>query len=335
MEISVIIPAYNRQELLRECLASLERELSGVDAEVLVIDNASREDIGGMVRRDFPRVRLHLNRENLGFARANNQGLALARGRYLLLMNPDTLVQPGAISKLINYLERHPRVGVVGPRLAFEDGRFQPSTFGFPSVLREAANLTDLDRFFPREGKTGIFLGRVFGRWFPNFFSMYRGDTAPRRVPALFGACLMVRREAREKVGELDPNFFLYWEDADFCYRMEQAGWEAHYLPEAEVVHWGGANYYLPDQDNFFWYYQSLLYFFAKHYSRARVGALRLAVISLVSFRIFINVLVDIFSGGKRVSEKKLKNLRAVREFYRSFTNEPKPSSNDQAPITK
>lgn len=322
MEISVIIPAYDRPELLRECLASLDRELAGVEAEVIVIDNASREDIGGMVKRDFPGVSLHLNRENLGFARANNQGLARARGRYLLLLNPDTRVQPGAVSKLIDYLEQCPRVGVVGPRLSFGDGRFQPSTFGFPSVFKEVANLAELDRLFPKEGKVGIFLGRIFGKWFPNLFSMYRLDPAPRRVPALFGACLLVRREAREKVGDLDPQFFLYWEDADFCYRMERAGWEVHYFPGAEVIHHGGANYYLPEEKGFFWYYQSLLYFFTKHYSPARVEALKAAVLSIISIRIFFERIKNAISGKRAEAEKKLKNLRMVRELYRSFAPE-------------
>jgi GT2 family glycosyltransferase len=322
MEISVIIPVYDRPELLRECLVSLDRELAGMETEVIVIDNASREDIGGMVSRDFPRVNLRQNRENLGFARANNQGLARARGRYLLLLNPDTRVQPGAVSKLIDYLEQSPRVGVVGPRLSFGDGRFQPSTFGFPSVLKEVANLAELDRLFPKEGKLGIFLGRVFGKWFPNLFSMYRQDPAPRRVPALFGACLLVRLEAREKVGDLDPNFFLYWEDADFCYRMAAAGWEVHYFPGAEVVHHGGANYYLPEQESFFRYYQSLLYFFTKHYSPVRVEALRAAVLFIISVRLLLERIKNVISGKQAETEKRLKNLRMVRELYRSFRNE-------------
>jgi hypothetical protein len=274
------------------------------------------------VSRDFPRVNLHLNRENLGFARANNQGLARARGRYLLLLNPDTRVQPGAVSKLIKYLEQSPRAGVVGPRLSFGDGRFQPSTFGFPSVLKEVANLAELDRLFPKEGKLGIFLGRIFGKWFPNLFSMYRLDPAPRRVPALFGACLLVRLEARKKVGDLDPNFFLYWEDADFCYRMERAGWEVHYFPGAEVIHHGGANYYLPERESFFRYYQSLLYFFTKHYSPVRVEALRAAVLFIISIRLLLERIKNVISGKQAETEKRLKNLRMVRELYRSFKNE-------------
>ena len=321
MELSVIIVSYNRKEMLEQCLSALRGELEGVSSEVVVVDNASGEDIQGMLREKFPEIILIGNRENVGFARANNQGMEIARGKYFLVLNPDTVVQRGSIAGLVRYLEGHPGAGAVGPKLLFPDGSFQPSTFGYPTIVKEWANLSGLDRFFPTQGDLGHVIGKTLGKAFPGFFSMYLRNPVPRPVPSVFGACMLVRREVWEKVGGFDPDYFLYWEEADWCYRMVKQGYEVHYEPGSEVVHRGGENYYLPQKQGFFWYYQSLLLFFSKHYSPARTVGLKAMVISVLLAKMFLHRLRQSFNHENEEAEKRFLNYQRVVRWYRNFTD--------------
>lgn len=319
MELSVVIVSYDRKEMLEQCLSALRGELEGVSSEIIVVDNASKEDVRGMLREKFPEVISIVNRENMGFARANNQGMDIARGRYFLILNPDTVVQQGSIVGLVRYLDGHPGAGAVGPRLLFPDGGFQPSTFGYPTIIKEWANLTGIDRCFPTQGVWGRVIGKTLGKAFPRFFSMYLRNPFPRPVSSVFGACMLVRREVWEKVGGFDPDYFLYWEEADWCYRMVKRGYEVHYDPRPSVVHRGGENYHLPQKEGFFWYYQSLLLFFSKHYSPARTGGLKAMVISVLLAKMFLHRLRQLFSRRKEEAEKRFLMFQRVVCWYRDF----------------
>ncbi len=185
-------------------------------AEIFVVDNASTDATVELVRANFPHVVLLENEVNAGFARANNQALTQANGDYVLLLNPDTVVEPDALQLLCAYLADHPHVGAVGPRLMRPDGAIQRSCLRYvtlPALL------------------TGFVQG---GDYLP------ADPTTPAQVEALSGAALMVRRQVVEKVGLLDEAFFMYAEDTDWCYRMAKAGWEVHYCPTATVIHIGG-----------------------------------------------------------------------------------------------
>lgn len=320
MELSVIIVSYNRRELLEQCLTSLQKELAGISSEIIVVDNASRENIAEMVRNVFPGIRLIQNRQNVGFARANNQGLESACGHRFLVLNPDTVVQPGAIVSLLRYLDVHPGVGAVGPRLIYGNGSFQPSTFGYPSILKEIANLAGIDRYFPKGGRIGALIGITLGRLFPEFFSMYLGGEEPRKVPSIFGACIMIRREVWEIAGGFDPVFFLYWEDAEWCYRMAKCGFEVHFFPGAVVTHQGGDDYYQPRKEGFFWYYQSLLLFYARHYSRIRIIGLRSAVLTMLVGRMFANRVEKMFTGRGEELDQEMQMYGKVIRWYRDFS---------------
>ncbi|MGB5933708.1 MAG: glycosyltransferase family 2 protein [Anaerolineae bacterium] len=230
MDLSVIIVSHNTRELLALCLDSLLANLasSALGYEVIVVDNASRDRTVEMVLKRFPQVQLLANEENLGFAAANNQGLKESKGNYLLLLNPDTLVQGEALQLMFQFLVSHPRVSLVGPKLLYSDGRLQHSAFSFPTLL-----MIFLD-FFPLNHR--FIDSRLNGRY-PK--ALYEAGE-PFAVDHPLGAAMMVRRETVDQVGPLDEGFFIYCEEIDWCMRMKKMGWEIFCLPQAEIVHYVG-----------------------------------------------------------------------------------------------
>jgi len=224
--LSIVIVSYRCARLLRDCLSSLRADrLTEGDVEAIVVDSASGDDTPAMVRREFPEVRLLESAENGGFARGNNAGIALARGGLILLLNPDTVVPPGAVRALARYLEARPAVAAVGPRLVYPDGSPQVGCQRFPTLATEAAR-----QWMPLARPLGL---------------VDRGDAAPRcagPVDWVSGACLLVRRRALDRVGGLDEGFFLYFEETDWCLRARRAGLEVHHVPETAIVHVGGGS---------------------------------------------------------------------------------------------
>lgn len=224
LALSMVIVSWNVRNDLRACLESL-RQNAEVPHEVIVIDNASRDDTVPMLQADFPAVRLIANSDNRGFAAANNQGLQIAQGPLLMLLNPDTLVPPGGLRVLVDFANAHPEAGVVGPRLLNSDGSLQPSCRRFPTVW------------------AAFFRHTIFGRWFPNVHWMREylmcdwGHDEPREVDWLSGAAMLIARAAYEQIGGLDESFYWGSEDVDYCYRMHQAGWKVLYTPTPAIVH--------------------------------------------------------------------------------------------------
>jgi GT2 family glycosyltransferase len=214
----------------------------------VVVDNASGDGSAAVVCQRFPWVTLIENRENVGFARANNQGIALAHGRYLLLLNPDTDVRPGALDALVDFMNAHGRAAACGARLLNGDGSLQASCHPMLTPGREFWRLLFLERFWPRAT-----------------YPMHRWDTVtPHRVEVIKGACLLVRREALDQVGVLDETFYIYTEEVDLCYRLAGAGWELWYVPAAEVVHYGEASSKQVREEMYLQLYRSKLQFYRK-----------------------------------------------------------------------
>jgi GT2 family glycosyltransferase len=221
-DISIIIVSWNVRDLLRRCLASLPSAEAAV--EVIVVDAASTDGTPGMVQAEFPAVRLLASADNLGYARGNNRGLAEARGRCLVILNPDTEVLPGALGVLGAYLEAHPRVGVAGPQLVWPDGTPQPTRRRFPSLALTFFESTWLQPLTPPG-------------WLRRYYAADLPAGAPAEVDWLVGAALMVRREAYAQVGGFDEGFFMYSEELDWQRRMRAAGWAVAHVPAARVVH--------------------------------------------------------------------------------------------------
>ncbi len=226
-DVTVSIVSYNTREPLRDCLNALEqrRDEGEVSLEVVVADNASTDGSVEMVVRDFPRVRVVETGGNIGYGRANNAGLAQASGRYFFVLNSDTVVQPGALRVMRDFMDENPRVGCVGAQLVLRDGSTQASCARDPGLLAIFWEQTYLDRLLPNNRITGA-------------YTMTNWDYKDRReVEQVCGACLFVRREAYRQIEGFDPAYFMYFEDTDFCIRLRRAGWPIYFVPEARILH--------------------------------------------------------------------------------------------------
>jgi GT2 family glycosyltransferase len=224
LPLSVIVVTHNHAAYLKRCLDSLLPEVQQVTGEVFVIDNRSDDD-SAAIARAYPTVQLHVNTVRRGFSANNNCGMALAQGRYLLILNPDTEVLSGALKSLIDFMDHHPQVGLCGAQLLFPDGTVQPSPRRFPTLGSVIARRTPL-RLFLR-----------YSRLNQHHLMQDMDHSQIQPVDWLLGACLLIRREVLETVGPLDEGYFLYVEDIDWARRMHQAGWQIYYVPTAQIIH--------------------------------------------------------------------------------------------------
>ncbi len=227
IDLSILIVNWNVRDLLRRCIQSVLAHPPPGSLEIIVVDNGSTDGSVEMVRAEFPQVHLIANPDNRGFTAANNQGLAVAQGRYVLLLNPDTEVVGDALTTMGALADAHPDVGVVGPQLLNPDGTVQSSRRRFPTLMTALLESTWLQPWAPR---------RLLAR----YYVLDRSDDEVQDVDWVTGAALMARREAIEQVGPLDEGFFMYSEELDWCRRFREAGWRVVYLPTARVIHHEG-----------------------------------------------------------------------------------------------
>lgn len=229
MDLSIVIVSYNTREMLRDCLRALPEAARGLAVETYVVDNASPDDSAGMVAAEFPAVHLIANRGNTGFTQANNQALRRCRGRNVAILNPDTEPAPGSLTAMACFLDSHPEVGAVGPKLLNTDGSLQHNGRRFPSVWREFLAVSGLRRLCRAWFDRALEYGRA------DFDTLWETDQVS-------GACLMLPHRVMDQVGMLDEEFFMFYEEIEWCWRIRKAGWKVVYLPEAQVVHhWMGS----------------------------------------------------------------------------------------------
>jgi N-acetylglucosaminyl-diphospho-decaprenol L-rhamnosyltransferase len=250
IDLSIVIVGWNTKVLLKQCLDSVYANPPQCNFDVWVVDNSSSDDSVSMVKSCFPGIHLIENRKNVGFAAANNQALQQCQGTYILLLNPDTIVKQNVFDRLLSYMKDNPQVGGTGPRLLNGDGSFQLSCYPFPSVSREFWRLFYLDKIIPY----GIYDSQ---KWNQN---------TPRDVDSIQGACLLVRKEALSQVGTFDESFFLYSEEIDLCYRIKKGGWQLAWIPDVEVIHFGGQSSKQVATQSFLNLYRGKVKFFRKHY---------------------------------------------------------------------
>ncbi len=256
-DVSVIIVHYNVADYLEHCLRSLQKALQSLEAEILVIDNASPDPGWQRLRAKFPEVRWIALSKNLGFGKANNIGFSLATGKYLLCLNPDSIVEEHTIQQLVEYMETHPDVGVAGCRVLNPDGTLQLACRrSFPTPFVALTRLVGLQKLFPRS--------RLFARYNLTYLDEHRDA----EVDVLSGSCMLFRREALRDIGGFDPQFFLYGEDIDICYRIKQRGWKVMYVASATIVHFKGMSARRSPLDHTRLFYEAMEIFARKHFSR-------------------------------------------------------------------
>lgn len=230
MDVSIIVVAWNVRQLLEDCLKSVFEQTSGINFEVIYVDNASEDGSVEMVKEKFPEVTIIENDENKGFIKANNQGIEISKGRYVLLLNSDTIVLDNAIATVVKHADANPEAAVVGLKVLNPDRTLQRNCFMFPSVLNLFLFATYLYKVFPKSK----FWGRQHMTWWD--------FDEPKEVETVCGSCSLVRQEAIRQVGVMDKKYFVYGDDPDWCYRFKKNGWKVLFTPEASIIHYGGQN---------------------------------------------------------------------------------------------
>jgi len=303
MELEILVVSYNTRELLRDCLDSIYQKIKGIEFGVTVVDNGSGDNSTEMIKTEFPKVKLIENGENLGFARANNQAIRQSGARYLLLLNPDTSLGNNPCCEMLRFMDEHPEVGILGCRLLNTDGTIQPSNSSFPNLFTEFLRIFQLKKLIPGLGlreKVGEGLSKILGSTLREYFRVYWDSKRIRDVDWVSGACLLVRRKAVEDVGLLDESFFMYYEDADWCYRMGRGGWKTCYFPFFEIVHYVGKSDSQFNSRTFVERHKSMYHYFRKHQGIKAVFLLRLLIFSGFTLRWLGLLAIYPFSGEER-----------------------------------
>jgi GT2 family glycosyltransferase len=228
IDLSVCIVSYHACDFLRECLLSLYQN-TDLRLEVFVVDNGSQDNVEQMLAQEFPQVHFHANTFNDGYTRPMNLALRQARGDFLLQLNPDTLILPQSLDRLVAFMQKNPQIGICGPKVLNSDWTLQkPCRRGESRPWAVITYFTGMSALFPRS--------KLFGQYLMG----YMDENLIHPVAGVSGSCMLARRQVFEQIGFLDERFFAYQEDADFCFRARQAGWQIYYMPEAQIIHYGG-----------------------------------------------------------------------------------------------
>ncbi|MFH1288582.1 MAG: glycosyltransferase family 2 protein [bacterium] len=307
MQLTISIVNWNTKELLQNCLNSIFQNYTGSDFEVIVIDNNSNDGSFEMLERYFPQVKKIKNKENQGFGKANNQGMAISKGRYILVLNPDIVIRKESIEKMLDFLDNNKDAGAVGAKLINPDGTIQMKGFyrKFPSLPQILLFKTVLHRIF-------IHFSGITSRYWE-----YQDTNSPHEVDQIPGACILVKREVLEKIGGFDEEYFIWYEDVDWCFRMKKTGWKLYYLPDAEITHFGGQSFLsINSGEKIILFYTSLLKFVDKNYSKRDYILARLII--TLNF-IFINILqLLIFPFARKKREIWRSNISARWRFIQN-----------------
>lgn len=282
MDLSILIVNYNTCQLTVNCLRSVFASETGYTYEVIVIDNNSKDASVQTIREEFPQVKLIENTENTGFAKANNQGMDVSKGRYVLLLNSDTVIQPDTIQTMVAFMDDHPSVGASGCKIILPDGSLDKACKrGFPTPSASFYYAFGLSKLFPNN---------------PRFNQYQLGYLDPDQeypVDCLVGAFMLVRKETLEQVGGLDETFFMYGEDIDWCYRIKQAGWGIHYYPRTTIIHYKGGSARRRPFKIIYEFHRAMILFHRKHYRKKYNIFVNGAVYAGVGVKLLLSLLTN------------------------------------------
>jgi len=254
--LSIIIVNYNAGHYLENCLKSVYAETKQIPFDIWVVDNNSKDASVSIIRRNFPLVNLIENKENTGFARANNDAISKCTGDYILLLNPDTLIMENAIEKMVKFLDENPQTGIAGCKVLNDDGTLQLACRrSIPAPGVAFFRLTGLSRLFPNS------------KGMAKYNLTYLNPDEANEVDAVSGAFLMIRRTVVDNIGKLDERFFMYGEELDWCLRTKKAGWKVMYYPDAEIIHYKGECSKSNCRKAAFEFYRSMYLFHKKHFA--------------------------------------------------------------------
>ena len=284
MKLSVIIVNYNVSAFLEQALASAVKAMRGIEGEIFVVDNRSVDDSVAMVKAKFPQVKLIENQDNVGFAKANNQAIRVSIGEYVLLLNPDTLVEEDTFSKCIDFMDATPDCGGLGVKMVDGQGRFLPeSKRGIPYPSASFYKLFGLSKLFPKSRKFGA------------YHATYIGEDETHEVEVLAGAYMMLRRSVLNEVGLLDEDYFMYGEDIDLSYRILKGGYKNYYFPQTRIIHYKGESTKKGSLNYVYVFYKAMQIFAKKHFSANNAKIFNVAVDAAIWFRAALAAVTRLF----------------------------------------
>jgi GT2 family glycosyltransferase len=274
VELSVIIVNYNVAYFLEQCLNSCLKAAEHADIEILVIDNNSVDGSEDMMREKFPDIPYIMNKENLGFSKANNQGMKMAKGRYVVLLNPDTVVEELTFRKTIDFMDAQPEAGGLGVRMLDGRGKFLPeSKRGLPTPSVAFYKIFGLSAIFPKS--------KTFGKYHLGYLDEFQ----THEVEILSGAFMLMRKSVLDEIGLLDEAFFMYGEDIDLSYRIVLAGYKNYYFPETRIIHYKGESTKKSSVNYVFVFYRAMVIFANKHFSQKNAKLFSVLINLAIYFR--------------------------------------------------
>ena len=293
IDLTISIVNYDTKDLLKNCLSSVYQKTKKIKFEVIVVDNGSNDGSIEMIRRKFPRVKLMENNENVGFSKATNRGIVMSTGRYVLLLNSDTILLDN-LKEVLIYADNNPQIGAIGCRLLYLNGSIQPSANQFISLTDEILRTFRVGQYGKRPGLRNFILnhfGRLLGKSVNIRLLTCEGKCDISQVDWVSGACLLVRRRVINEVGLLDENFFAYYEDIDWCRRMRKSGWKIVYYPAVKIVHLTGGSAQQSEKNNIYHslvHYRSKFYYHKKHKGELAVIILKNIIIAKGLLMVFL-----------------------------------------------
>ncbi|MBT8195405.1 MAG: glycosyltransferase family 2 protein, partial [Bacteroidia bacterium] len=280
MKLSIIIVNYNVKFFLEQCLHSVNKALQGISAEVFVVDNNSVDGSVGMLNSKFPDVQKIFNKENVGFSKANNQAIKQAKGEYVLLLNPDTLVEESTFEKVIAFMDNHSDAGGLGVKMIDGKGNFLPeSKRGLPTPKAAFYKIFGLSKLFPNS------------KTFNEYHLGYLNNNETNEIDILSGAFMLLRKSVIDKIGMLDETFFMYGEDIDLSYRITQAGFKNYYFPETRIIHYKGESTKKGSMNYVRTFYKAMKIFNEKHFSGSHAKSFSLLINTAIYLRAFLSLI--------------------------------------------
>ncbi len=289
MELSIIIVNYNVKYFLEQCLYSVQKAIASINAEVIVVDNASSDDSMTYLPQRFPLVKFIANKYNSGYAKANNIGLQQASGKYILFLNPDTIIPEDSLQRCLHFMEQHPRAGALGIRMVNGHGHYlKESKRGFPSPLTSLYKIAGLTALFPKS--------KIFAKYYHGHLD----ENQDQEVDVLSGAFFLTKKEVLEKTGSFDERFFMYAEDIDLSYRIQQAGYKNYYFAGSQIVHFKGESTNKESLRYTKLFYKAMSQFVKKHYSGSRSFLYVIVIHLAIALRAGIAAIGNLFRQIKK-----------------------------------
>ncbi|MEI4768833.1 glycosyltransferase family 2 protein [Psychrobacillus sp. FJAT-51614] len=287
MDVSIIIVNFNTKKLTLECIQSIYNANSLYEIEIILVDNNSSDGSVDIIRKIYPKVNVIENRQNVGFSRANNQAILQSKGRYVLLLNSDTIVMEDTLSKIVEFMDKDKQIGAAGCEVLLKNGTLDRACHrGFPTPEASFYYMTGFAKRYPNSPKYNA------------YHKSYLNMDEVHEIDCLVGAFMMVRREAIDEIGLLDESFFMYGEDIDWCFRIKKAGWKIYYYPHVSIIHYKGASSRKKPFKIVYEFHRAMFLFHKLHFAKRYNFFINLLVYLGISFKLLISGTVNIFRKG-------------------------------------